>query len=127
MKTKKYAEETDGLNIENMQTVDVEYVTEAQEEAIQYAGERMLEAVLQSGMRYIKTLRDEEEGVERLFLDAEDASASVVANLVSDLKDSEFDYTFSGTMQSMDTVAITTEFEPVESDAEKEEVEVESE
>ncbi len=123
MKTKKYAEETDGLDVENMQEVNVPYVTDAEEPAIIHAGERMLEAVLQSGMRFIKTVRDESDGVERLFLDAEDASASVVANLVSDLRDSEFDYEFSGTMQSMDTIAVTTHFEPVEEEAEAVEVE----
>lgn len=112
MKTKKYAEEIEGYNLENKTELNIPYVTEAKEPAIQYASERMLEAVLQSGMRYIKTVRDDTKGIERLFLDAEDASASVVANLVSDLRDSEYDYEFSGTMQSMDTIAITTHFEP---------------
>lgn len=119
MKTRKYAEETDNYNTENKTELNIPYVTEAQEPAIQYASERMLEAVLQSGMRYIKTVRDEEKGIERLFIDAEDSSASVVANLVTDLQDSEFEYEFSGTMQSMDTIAITTNFEPVQEDEEE--------
>lgn len=119
MKTKKYAEETDGYDVENKEQIDVPYVTEAKEPAIQHASERMLEAVLQSGMRYIKTVRDDSKGIERLFIDAEDSSASVVANLVSDLQDSEFEYSFSGTMQSMDTIAITSRFEPIEKDEEE--------
>lgn len=118
MKTKAYAEETEGLNLENMQEISISYVTEAQTDAIQHASERMLEAVLQSGMRYIKTVRDEEEGLERLFIDAEDSSASVVANLVSDLKASNYEFEFNGTMQSMDTIAITAKFEPVEKEDE---------
>lgn len=121
MKTKAYAEETEGLNLENMQEISISYVTEAQTDAIQHASERMLEAVLQSGMRYIKTVRDEEEGLERLFIDAEDSSASVVANLVSDLKASNYEFEFNGTMQSMDTIAITAKFEPVEKEDEGQE------
>lgn len=111
MKTKKYAEETENYDLESKQELNVPYITEAQTEAVQYASERMLEAVLQSGMRFIKTVRDEDEGIERLFLDAEDASASVIANLVSDLRASEYEFEFSGTMQSMDTIAITHKFE----------------
>jgi len=86
MKTKKYAEETEGYKLDSKNSLSIDYVTEAESEAVRTVLERVAEATLQSGMRFMKTTLDEGKGVEQVFLDAEDTSSSVVANFVSGIR-----------------------------------------
>ena len=52
MKTKRFAEETDGYNTENKENLSIDYFTEAESEAMHFVLEQVAEATLQSGMRF---------------------------------------------------------------------------
>jgi len=122
MKTKKFAEETDGYDTENKENLSIDYLTEVESEAMHFVLEQVAEATLQSGMRFMKTLKDETEGSEKVFLDAEDCSASVIQSFTKDLAQSKYDFQFESTMQSMDYLAIIFEDESlkVENDGDEE-------
>lgn len=126
MKTKQYAEETDGYNTENKNLLSIDYYTEAESQVIQEVLERVAEATLQSGMRFMKTTLDQTKGKETVFLDAEDCTASVIANVVSDLKELDENLGFRGTRQSMDHLVIIYEDESLVKDLKDEEKEVET-
>jgi len=126
MKTKKYAEETPNYNIETKNHFNIDYVTEAESEAIHHVLERVAEASLQSGLRFMKTLKDQEQGYEQVFLDAEDCSANVVQSIVSDLENADYSYEFKSTRQSMDHLVIHFEDESLVKEV-KEDVEEEDE
>jgi len=106
VKTRKYAEEIDGYNLENKEQLLIKYATKLESEAMHEVLERVAEATLQSGMRFMKTIKDETVGEERIYLDAEDCSASVVNNFTKDLVESDHDYDFKSTRQSMDHIVI---------------------
>ena len=122
MKTKKYAEETEGYNTEDKDELNITFLHEAESEAVRTVLERVVEATLQSGMRFMKHSYDSGKGREHVFLDAEDCSTSVVSSFVSDLKDEEFDYTFRATQRSMDHLVIVFESDELKQDGESEEV-----
>jgi len=111
MKTKKFAEETDGYDTKNKTELTIDYYTEAESDAMHFVLKQVAEATLQSGMRFMKTLKDETEGSEKVFLDAEDCSASVIQSFTKDLAQSKYDFQFESTMQSMDHLAIIYEDE----------------
>jgi len=123
MKTRKYAEQTEGYNIESKNDLSIDYLTEAESDQVHTVLERVAEATLQSGMRFMKTTLDEGKGVEQVFLDAEDCSASVIANFVADLKDEDFDIEFRGTRQSMDHLVVIYESENLKVEKQEEEIE----
>jgi len=119
MKTKKFAEETDGYDTENKTELTIDYFTEAESNAMHFVLEQVAEATLQSGMRFMKTLKDETEGSEKVFLDAEDCSASVIQSFTKDLAQSKYDFQFESTMQSMDHLAIIYEHESLKVEEEE--------
>ena len=119
MKTKKFAEETDGYNTENKTELSIDYYTEVESDAMHFVLEEVAETTLQSGMRFMKTLKDETEGSEKVFLDAEDCSASVIQSFTKDLAQSKYDFQFESTMQSMDHLAIIYEDESLKVEEEE--------
>lgn len=125
MKTERYADETENFNKENKNELEITYLTKAKSDVIQDVLRHVAEATLQSGMRFMKVVLDEEKGKEQVFLDAEDASASVVANVVSDVQQIDENLKFRGTRQSMDNLAIIYEDESLIKEAEKDKDEVE--
>jgi len=117
MKTKSYAEETEGFDLENKEELAIDYVTKLESEAMHEVLERVAEATLQSGLRFMKTLKNDKDGEERIFLDAEDCSASVVNNFTADLMKSDYDYDFRSTRQSMDHIVVIYQSEVRKSEA----------
>lgn len=127
MKTKAYAEETPNYNIESKNGFSIDYVTELKSDASLHALERVAEATLQSGLRFMKSVLDEEKGKEQIFLDAEDCTASVVQSLTNDLIKSEYGFEFRSTRQSMDHLVIVFEDEKLVVEDEEESDETEQE
>ena len=123
MKTKTYAEETPNYNIDSKNQFSIDYMTKTESEAIRFALERVAEACLQSGLRFMQTVKDDEQGYEQVFLDAEDCSANVVQSIVSDLEQSKYEFEFKNTRQSMDHLVIHFEDESLVKEIEDEEVE----
>ena len=120
MKTKRYAEETPGYNVENKNEQSITFVHEAESEAIQTVLERVVEATLQSGMRFMKHSYDPGKGREHVFLDGEDCSASVISNFVSDLREEEdYSFEFRGTQRSMDHIVVVYESEDLKTEKEE--------
>ena len=124
MKTRNYAEETPNYNVESKNQFQIDYVTKAESDAILHALERIAEATLQSGLRYMQTVKDEEDGYEQVFLDAEDCSANVVQSIVSDLEQSKYGFEFKNTRQSMDHLVIHFQDESLVKEVEEEGEEV---
>lgn len=106
MKTKAYAEETEGYSLDNKSELSITFVHEAQSEEMVTVLERVVEATLQSGIRFMKHNYDSGKGKEHVFLDAEDCSTSVVSSFISDLKDEDFDLDFRATQRSMDHLVV---------------------
>ena len=123
MKTKTYAEETPNYNIDSKNQFSIDYMTKTESEAIRFALKRVAEACLQSGLRFMQTVKDDEQGYEQVFLDAEDCSANVVQSIVSDLEQSKYEFKFKNTRQSMDHLVIHFEDESLVKEIEDEEVE----
>jgi len=123
MKTKNYAKETPNYNIDSKNQFSIDYVTKAESDAILHALERVAEATLQSGLKFMKTVKDQEDGYEQVFLDAEGCSASVVRSITSDLEKADYDYEFKSTRQSMDHLVIHFQDESLVKEVEEEEIE----
>lgn len=112
MKLKRLAEETDGYTTENMTTFAPEYVTEAKKPGTIHALELVTAAAMQSGLKFLRTVVDEEEGYERIAFDASEAEPSVVMNIIKDLeRHEEYSYEFGSQQRNHDMLVISYPFE----------------
>lgn len=114
MKLKRLADDIDGYDTDSMTEFSPEYVTEAEQEGTLYALELVCSAAMQSGLKFLRTIVDEEEGYERIVMNAEDAEPAVVMNIVKDLQDSEYEYNLGSQQRSHDVLVFSHSFEPDE-------------
>lgn len=118
MKLKKLAEETSGYTLDDKNELQLDFVTEAETEAIQEALELVTAAAMQSGLRFRKVITDNDN--ESIVLDASDAEAVVLQSIYTSLNDSEYSYQHGTTEHDQNIVLVSY---PKNQEAEKQEIE----
>lgn len=114
MKLRSLAEETSGYTTDDKIPLNLEFLTETEEDGTHKALELVAAASMQSGLRFRKTIVDAE--YETIVLDASDAEAVVLQSIYKQLHESDYSYEHGTTEHDQDIVTISVELQHEEDD-----------